>query len=105
MFPISNILHPTDFSSYSEHAFELACALARDYGARLVVFHVVAPPTVVFTEGAVPPDPDFVMEDAEKQLEQLRAPDPELRFERRLAEGQPLKKSSKPSKISTPIWS
>jgi nucleotide-binding universal stress UspA family protein len=90
MFPISIILHPTDFSSYSDHAFELACALARDYGARLVVLHVVAPPPVVFTEGEVPPDPEFVRKDAEKHLEQLRAPDPEQRFERRLAEGQPV---------------
>ena len=40
MFPIKTILHPTDFSKCSAHAFPFACALARDYGARLIVVHV-----------------------------------------------------------------
>ena len=35
MLPIKTILHPTDFSKHSANAFEVACALARDYGARL----------------------------------------------------------------------
>ncbi len=90
MFPISNILHPTDFSSYSDHAFEVACSLARDYGAALGRFACRAPPSVVYTEDPVPPETDLVLKDAEKQLEQLRAPDPEFHFERRIAEGQPV---------------
>ena len=31
MLPIHTILHPTDFSARSKSAFDLACALARDY--------------------------------------------------------------------------
>src|SRR5208283_3206266 len=45
MLPIHTILHPTDFSARARSAFDLACALARDYDARLVVVHVKPPPT------------------------------------------------------------
>jgi nucleotide-binding universal stress UspA family protein len=34
------ILFATDFSPWSEHAFPLACSVARDRGARLVILHV-----------------------------------------------------------------
>ena len=37
MLALQTILHPTDFSEHSNNAFHLACALARDYNARLVV--------------------------------------------------------------------
>ena len=47
MLPIHTILHPTDLSEHSGEAFELACALARDYGARLVLLHVAVLPEVV----------------------------------------------------------
>jgi nucleotide-binding universal stress UspA family protein len=62
MLPIRTILHPTDFSEYSGYAFRLACALARDYGARLVVLHVAAPPVVVYGEGVLPPAPEDYQE-------------------------------------------
>ena len=41
MKPIKTILYPTDFSRSSEYAFGLACSIARDHGARLLVLHVV----------------------------------------------------------------
>jgi nucleotide-binding universal stress UspA family protein len=37
---IHTILHPTDFSDRSKAAFDVACSLARDQGARLVLLHV-----------------------------------------------------------------
>ena len=37
MLPIRTILHPTDFSEFSEAAFHLACSMAKDYGAELVL--------------------------------------------------------------------
>jgi nucleotide-binding universal stress UspA family protein len=43
MLPLATILHPTDFSEHSEFAFRLACALASDYKARLIVLHVISP--------------------------------------------------------------
>jgi nucleotide-binding universal stress UspA family protein len=43
MLPIHTILHPHDFSEHADAAFSLACSLARDYHARLVLLHVVPP--------------------------------------------------------------
>src|SRR5207244_3575018 len=54
MLAVGTILHPTDFSERSQYAFAVACALARDYGARLVVVHVVQVPTIVYGEGVLP---------------------------------------------------
>ena len=56
MMPIHTILFPTDFSAPAEMAFRMACALARDYGARLIVLHVWVPPPVMYAEGMMPPD-------------------------------------------------
>jgi universal stress protein A len=43
MKSIKTILHPTDFSDPAQGSFQLACALASDMKARLIVFHVVPP--------------------------------------------------------------
>ncbi len=45
------ILHPTDFSEASEAAMGVACSLARDLAARLVVLHVV--PVDLYLEGSM----------------------------------------------------
>jgi HlyD family secretion protein len=50
MFPIKALLHPTDLTEASRHAFDLACQIARDRGARVVVLHVVPPPNRHSTE-------------------------------------------------------
>jgi nucleotide-binding universal stress UspA family protein len=44
MLPIKTILHPTDFSDASDHARQMAYDMARDYGAVLILLHVVEPP-------------------------------------------------------------
>ena len=44
MLTIKTLLHPTDLTQASRHAFDLACQIARDRGARVVVLHVVPPP-------------------------------------------------------------
>jgi nucleotide-binding universal stress UspA family protein len=49
MLTLRAILHPTDFSAGSREAFRLACTLAQDHGARLVLLHVMWPPA--FGEG------------------------------------------------------
>ncbi len=43
MLQLRTILHPTDLSPRSEPAFQLACALASQYAARLIVLHVIEP--------------------------------------------------------------
>ena len=51
MFPLTTILHPTDFSWSSECAFRLACCLAREHGARVLVLYIVPMPTPDFLIG------------------------------------------------------
>ncbi|HEY1375200.1 MAG TPA: universal stress protein [Gemmataceae bacterium] len=55
MLRVRSILHPTDFSDNSAAALELAGAVARDYGARLVIVHVKPPPVVA--SGVMTPEP------------------------------------------------
>jgi nucleotide-binding universal stress UspA family protein len=87
MLPVHTILHPTDFSERSQHAFWLACSLARDYGARLIVLHVVPVPAVVYGEGVLPPNPEELLAAAREQLNRLPAPRADVRAERQLADG------------------
>ena len=47
MLAIRTVLHPTDFSESSAAAFRLACALVRDYGAKLVVLHAYPAPVTL----------------------------------------------------------
>jgi nucleotide-binding universal stress UspA family protein len=89
MFAVKTILHPTDFSERSDVAFRFACALARDYGARLVVLHVVELPPVAFGEGVMIPSPAIEREPLREQLRQRLSESPEVRGEARLAEGDP----------------
>jgi nucleotide-binding universal stress UspA family protein len=88
MLPIKTVLHPTDFSEPSGHAFRLACALARDYGARLVVTHVVPIPVYGTPEmGPMVPAPGIVEEEMRQALAELRPSDPAIAVEHRLGIG------------------
>src|SRR5262249_17306485 len=90
MLPIRTILHPTDFSERSDYAFRLACSLARDHGAVIVVLHVVAPPVAVFGDGMAA----ALVEDQERepkdQLAEVVSNDPAGTVSHRLAAGQPV---------------
>ncbi len=81
MLPIQTILHPTDFSERSGHAFQLACSLARDRGARLIVLHAMPVPLVQ--------EKRLYREEMAGELNRLGAPDPQVRVEHRLEEGDP----------------
>lgn len=87
MLPIRTILHATDFSTHSRYAFQMACALARDYEARLVVVHVLTPPVVIYGEGFVPADPEEYQDQAREKLEHMAAREPSIHVEQRLVEG------------------
>jgi nucleotide-binding universal stress UspA family protein len=89
MFPIRRILHPTDFSNLSKAAFEVACALARDYNAELVITHVVPPPAVYAPDGIAMPMPVEEPYEARATLAQIRPADPRVKFEHKLLEGTP----------------
>jgi nucleotide-binding universal stress UspA family protein len=90
MLTIKTILHPTDFSGYSKPAFHLACSLARDYHARLVVLHVAELPTAI--GGAdmlvLPPEIDWAA--LHKQLDKLEPIVPGVKMERHLVQGDPI---------------
>ncbi len=89
MLPVKTILQPTDFSPLSGHALEAACALARDYGARLVLLHV-QPPEVVYSDGFILlPESSLVRKELEEQLRGVEVPDPTIRVERVVEEGDP----------------
>ena len=86
MLPIQTIVHPTDFSANSQIAWEMACSLARDYKARLLLVHV-EPPLPSFAElGAVPPEP-VDRRALERQLAQIRPTDSALAVTRTLLDG------------------
>jgi nucleotide-binding universal stress UspA family protein len=89
MLPLRTILHPTDFSEHSDYAFRLACSLARDYRARLVLVHVTPTVVVSSTLAAMPPRSPDARKALEEQLTNLRSPDPSLGVEHHLKEGDP----------------
>jgi nucleotide-binding universal stress UspA family protein len=85
MLTIRTILHPTDFSERSEHAFHLACSLARDHGARVVLLHVVSIPVAAYEGVVLPPPIEEATEDAKRRLSQMEPAG--IPVEHRVAEG------------------
>jgi len=86
MLPIRTILYPTDFSETAECAFPLACALARDYGARLIVLHVYPPP-LGHDQVLALRDPEEYEKQFWTALYGLKTDDPKVAIEYELAEG------------------
>jgi nucleotide-binding universal stress UspA family protein len=92
MLPIRTILYPTDFSARSECAFQMACSLARDTSARLIVLHVQERPMIIYSGVAMappPPPPEAERAALLKQLHQVRPPEPGVAVEHRLEQGDP----------------
>ncbi len=75
MLAIRASVHPTNFSPPSEAAFQLACSLARDHGARLIVLHVKPP---AYTGGVtsqgypLPSEPPETRQAVQEQLRRVR---------------------------------
>jgi nucleotide-binding universal stress UspA family protein len=91
MLAIRIILHPTDFSEQSTYAFRLACALARDHNARLIVLHVATAPVVAYGEGVLPVDLDLYAQEAAAKLDKVQPPDLQVQVEHRLlVEAEPV---------------
>ncbi len=89
MVALHTLLHPTDFSERSDFAFHLACALARDHGARMIIMHVSQPPLAIYTEGAIPPGLEDYREELHSHLLQVRPPEG-IQASHRLEEGNPV---------------
>lgn len=89
MLAIKTILYPTDFSERSEAAFQLACSLAEDYCARLVILHVVKTEVEIFAEGVLPYVPELQLVDLRDKLEDVQPRNSAIFVERKLVEGNP----------------
>lgn len=73
MAKLERILCPTDFSDFSERAYDYGLSLARHYNAELYLLHVVRPVIVGYPEYAIPDSvSEFYGELREYAEEQLR---------------------------------
>lgn len=94
MGPSRTVLCPVDFSEASEHTLRLACSLARNRHAGLLVLHVAPPPVVVLSgpsgdaaavEQVSPEEYDRLR----AELRRLQPPFPDVPVEHRLEKGDP----------------
>ncbi|HUI43982.1 MAG TPA: universal stress protein [Terriglobia bacterium] len=76
MLKIERIVCPVDFSEYSTRAYDYAYSLAKHYGAKLLLEHVVQPLTMAYPNYSFPDSMAFdvfssLSADAEKRLAEL----------------------------------
>jgi hypothetical protein len=86
MSATTTILHPTDFSARADHAFALACSLARASGSRLLVVHVAPIPKLETKR--------YYREEMEALLRRRQAPDPAVETGWHLLAGEAVPRSS-----------
>jgi nucleotide-binding universal stress UspA family protein len=84
---IHRILHPTDYSEHSRPAFEMACALARDLGAELIICHVSPPSLTALENGVVVQIPTGESEQMEARLIRVKPEIPGLQVIHQLLRG------------------
>jgi len=89
MLMIRRILHATDYSDLSHPAFEMACSLARDFGAELVICHVSPPPIAAVANGVIVDIPTGEAEQLRARLEKVKPDDPRLSVTHQLLRGDP----------------
>jgi nucleotide-binding universal stress UspA family protein len=94
MIPFQTILFPTDFSEQSREAFHLACSLAKQNDARLIIAHVNDQQYGQHTYGGmlVEVRPDDLPDQLLQSLQALQPPYPEVRTEHVVVEGSPVEK-------------
>jgi nucleotide-binding universal stress UspA family protein len=83
------ILYPTDFSTMGQTALEMATALARDRGAKLLIVHVEEPP-VAYGGGELYYGIDEPnRQELQRMLSEVVPTDPSVGYEHRLLIGSP----------------
>jgi nucleotide-binding universal stress UspA family protein len=87
---INTIVHPTDFSNCGEAAFDVACALAREYDARLNLVHVSAVPVSPPPLYAVPPPTEAPVNQPLEKLIEMQSARPNVKIEVRVLQGEPV---------------
>jgi nucleotide-binding universal stress UspA family protein len=89
MLSIRTILHPTDFSESSRQAFRLACTLAADHRAHLIVMHVISEEHP-FIGGVMMQPPAEEYPEARENLGRFTTHSSRVRLEHRLVVGDPV---------------
>jgi nucleotide-binding universal stress UspA family protein len=87
--PIKKILVPVDYSEQSRAALDVACSMARDQQATVIIAHVVEPIQPLAPAAAYADVPVPNMDTQREQLEQVIPSDPAVGFEHQLREGNP----------------
>jgi len=87
MTTFRTIVFATDFAECSQPAFDLACALARDYGAELRITHISPEPIIAVADGMTMEIPSGMLEETEAKLKAVRPADPAVKYTHRLARG------------------
>jgi nucleotide-binding universal stress UspA family protein len=91
MIHLKTILHPTDFSEDSRYALEVACAIARDQAAHVVLLHVLPRPALIGRDAQVPAFKDaHTAEDLQAYREEVMGRLERMRDEAAYADVQPL---------------
>ena len=88
---IKTILHPTDFSASSLHAFEFACSLAREHAARIVMLNVIDNPRRIVEPGLPPQELLERRTEAELWFTTLPMPQGSIETKQMIAEGEPIR--------------
>lgn len=88
MLNIQTILHPTDYSERSDYAFRIACSLARDYQAKLVLLHVAMRSVTIEGEAAIAPRSEEYFQEELDKLARVAVP-AGICVERFVREGDP----------------
>lgn len=86
MLNIRTVLHPTDFSRCSDTAFSVACSLAQQHNAHLVLLHVAGPVT---SGPSLVPDATEAQQAIATKLNALRAANPNAAISRQIRHGAP----------------
>jgi universal stress protein A len=86
MLSVHTILFPTDFSENAQQAFPLACSLARDRGARIIVLYVMPPP-LGEEQVQARHHPEEYFGSPRNALHKIQASDANVRVEHRLEQG------------------
>lgn len=93
MARIQTVLVPTDFSKPATHTLDWAADLARQFGARLVLVHVIPPSTYPLHNlaqiGAFPNLRDEVMKRCREDLAEVAGKLQGVTVDQRLLEGPP----------------
>lgn len=90
MLRVRTILHPIDFADTPSTAFDVSCALARDYGAELVLTHIDEPAFIYSGDGMPQPIPSWLEEAALERLKTIRPADPRVVVRHVAATGNPV---------------